>query len=313
MPYLKIDVAKFTGTYDSINQTRQLDISEEQALHAAMTVGMPLLRKGAESARHALSMAAYKAVATKASIDFSKTYLASFPAYRHLDPSEKTNLSYWIGMVFTALLARELIGVSQVLHAACFKQRRIVKKDSSSRSLADLVGRDTDTDWHVFEAKGRQKRASELERDKWKAQSKTIRLIGGREPVTRSVCVAMIKAIYHAEFEDPEGDEGTVDIEFGRSGENDTLREIYYGSLRDVLNQNPLEISREPLTFVLTRVAFDAVTGKHVFIGMEKDAFETVVHGDIPKGYRPIKGTDFYLGPDSIVILTSEGCVPENS
>ncbi len=77
-------------------------------------------------------------------------------------------------MVFTAVLARELLGVKQLLHAACFSKHRVGTTDPTSKSLADLVGRDSTGDWHVFEAKGRQRRATAPDRTKWKAQSNTI-------------------------------------------------------------------------------------------------------------------------------------------
>ena len=310
MANLKIDVSNFKGTYNPLNLRKQIAVTEEQALHAAITVGTPLLRKGTHSQRHALAMATYKAVAVKATMDFSQTNLSGFSAYRQLDPSEKTNLSYWIGMVFTALLAKELVKVEQLLHAACFKQRRIGKTNPASKSLADLVGRDANKDWHVLEAKGRQNKPTAQNKTAWKMQCQTINRIGGKTPKTHSFCIAMVGSIYRAELEDPDGKTGSIEIEFGRAGEDQDLLEAYYGPLRDVLKQSSFDISRGNLNFVLARIAYDAVTNRHVFVGMEQSAFVSIVNNQIPHNIRPLTGPDFYFGSDGIVTLTSDQCVP---
>ena len=310
MPDLNITVSDFSGVYGTLNARNQLDVTKEQALHAAITVGTPLLTSGTASARHALTMATYKAVAVKASIDFSGTNLSIFDDYRRLDPSEKVNLSYWIGMVFTALLAKELLGVKQLLHAACFEQQPIVRTNPLSKSLADLVGRESNGGWHVLEAKGRQNKLSPSGRVDCKNQAKTIGLIGGHTPLTRSYCVALVKRTLSVELVDPEGEKGTYDIVFQRSGEDPELLEAYYGSLRDVLAQSSFDVLRGELSFILTRIAFDAVDQRHVFVGMESNCYNGIKGNKLPDGIRPVKGSDFYLGADGIVTLTSAKCDP---
>ena len=255
-------------------------------------------------------MAAYKAVAVKATIDFSGQNLAIFKDYRQLDPSEKVNLSYWIGMVFTALLAKELLEVKQLLHASCLNPQRMVMTNSSSRSLADLVGRDSHLKWHVLEAKGRQGKPTQPERRKWKAQANTIDLIGGRTPETRSFCIAKIGSVLSAELVDPDGDAGTYEIMFPSQGEDIVLIEAYYGALRDVLAQSSFQISRSNMSFTLTRIAYDAVEQRHVFIGMESNCYNRILEKELPSDILPVKGDDFYLSADGIIVLTSVKCDP---
>ena len=164
MPTLSVTISDFTGDFASNNGAKSIALTQEKVLHAAFTVGTPLLKKGTPGADHALAMAAYKGIAMMATMDFSRAALSCFPEYKKLDPSEKNNLSYWIGMVITALSAREFLKVDQLLHAACFHLNSITLTDIESKSLADLVGHDGDTHWHVLEAKGRQNKPSDLEK-----------------------------------------------------------------------------------------------------------------------------------------------------
>ena len=310
LPILNIKVSDFLDPYDPLNARTQLDITKEQALHAAITVGTPLLRKSTANGRHALAMATYRYAAINASIDFSTTNLSCFDAYGKLDPSEKVNLSYWIGMVFCTLLAKELLGVVQLINAACFTQQSVILTNPMSKSLADLIGRDSNKQWHILEAKGSQIRPSQPKRLEWTKQAKTIRLIGTQAPLTRSYSIALIKQILSAELVDPEGEKGTCDIVFLPSSEDLALLEAYYGPLREVLEQSSFQISRDGLSFILTRIAFDVIEQRHVFIGMESNCYNRILEDKLPGDILPVKGDDFYLGADGIIVLTSAKCDP---
>src|SRR5258708_5194161 len=79
--------------------------------------------------------------------------LPSLP-YETSDPSEKTSISYYLGMTLAKLFAEVLFGVPRMLHVAVYGQNyQIATGQGASRP--DLIGLSANGDWFVFEAKGR--------------------------------------------------------------------------------------------------------------------------------------------------------------
>ena len=104
-------------------------------------------------------------------------------AYRNLDPSEKSAISYFMGLTSTKLICEKLLGVPWLMHLDVYKN--LNPKLINGKSRPDLVGLDQRGQWLVAEAKGR---TNEFERDamsKAKKQTRCLRKVAGQFPNLR--------------------------------------------------------------------------------------------------------------------------------
>jgi hypothetical protein len=109
--------------------------------------------------------------------------------YQASDPSEKTSISFYLGMTLTKLFAEVLFGVPRVLHFAIYAQNyQIVAGQGESRP--DLIGLSNGGDWYVFEAKGRSNGFDAEALATAKEQAKQIRSIDNLAPVCSIACQA---------------------------------------------------------------------------------------------------------------------------
>jgi hypothetical protein len=317
MPQVSFTVSSFRGTYSSANGSHRIPVSDLRCIKSAMNVGMPLLRAGVPTSAHAVTLAVYKALAIQSAIDFQApgAGMVWHPEYKNLDYTEKSNISYWVGMAFAGIAADTWLGVPQLLHVSALVKLRLARTSPASRSQADLLGLDASWACHVVEAKGRQRRPSQQDRDRWKVQAGTIASVGGAPPATASYCVALVGPAYCAELVDPEEIiPEPVAVTFTRRGVDlpNAVREAYYGPLRDVLvaardaGQKP--VIRGDLQIQVARVAYDSVWNRHVWVGMELTALEAVLEGRVPARRDAAEGPDHYLGSDGVALLTSPSC-----
>jgi hypothetical protein len=110
-----------------------------------------------------------------------------------LDSSEKSSISYHLGMVFTKLAAEKRLDIRWLAHVDRLKDKGIVKL-KPGKKRGDLVGTDPHGEWHVLEAKGRSHinpSASPGTQivESAKEQAQQIRTINGKSPNTFSACV----------------------------------------------------------------------------------------------------------------------------
>jgi hypothetical protein len=100
------------------------------------------------------------------------------------DPSEKTSISFYIGMTLAKLFAEALFDVPRMLHFAVYGENyQIAAGQGASRP--DLIGLSTNGDWFVFEAKGRSNGFEGGALITAKAQAEQINLIDNVAPLCR--------------------------------------------------------------------------------------------------------------------------------
>jgi hypothetical protein len=152
MPCLPVTVSGFAS--GPTNGDSRLDISKRRFLKFAVSTGSPIFAATIGGPRLPVAFAAYKALAAKTSLDFTTTEFTLVDGYENLEPTEKANLSYWVGMTVAAIVADAVLGVPELLHASAYAL--LARRDPSSRSLADLIGQDKARAWHVIEANARE-------------------------------------------------------------------------------------------------------------------------------------------------------------
>jgi hypothetical protein len=154
MPQIPYGATNFAGAFQQINGNGQISVTWAQLVWAAITVGKAAgdeyaygIYSALERLHRASMMRAYLLEASSGLLFQTMPYVAS-------DPSEKTSISFYIGMTLAKLFAEVLFNVPRMLHFAVYGQNyQIAAGQGTSRP--DLIGLSANGNWFVFEAKGR--------------------------------------------------------------------------------------------------------------------------------------------------------------
>ena len=85
-----------------VNGTQQIHVSWSQIVHAAITVGRRGLRDVWRHGQHSWFEMNYRAFMLCANLQTSHSdHIIKTSAYKSLDPSEKSAISYFLGLTFT--------------------------------------------------------------------------------------------------------------------------------------------------------------------------------------------------------------------
>ena len=162
-----------------IAQWGQLPVTWDDILWAAVTVGRPnryyVFRHGTASRFEAI----FRWSLVRMALEQRGNRLYRTDAFKSLDPTEKGAVSYFLGMVFCKVFARQFLGAPWLLHLDVFRSQ-LNPSLLTGRSRPDLVGQETGTGrWHAFESKGRSSVLSMGEKDRAKAQAQRIISLNG--------------------------------------------------------------------------------------------------------------------------------------
>ena len=296
MSKLSLTASNFSALYPGLNNTHTIEVSKRKALKFATTVGTAHYAAAFGRTQTALALASYRAQAIRCVMDFDQPVLQRFNEYSQLDSTEKSNLSYWIGMTIAAITADELLHVPRLTHAS--KLDGIVKRDPSSKSLADLVGPDTVGALHVIEAKGRQHKISPDDARRYKEQAQTIMSVRGVTVSTTSYSVAYLRQTITAILVDPPPQSGGVDLKI----DPDDFGKGYYQPFVEFLGRKPFKISRGGRNFLVRPISYDPIDREYVYVGLE-DRF---CFGETGGTVKPFDYPPLYVGSDGVVIYTSD-------
>lgn len=154
MPVIPYRATNFSGAFAQLNGNAQINVTWAQLVWAAITVGKAAgdeyaygIYSALERLHRASMMRAYLREASSGHL------LRTIP-YEASDPSEKTSISFYLGLTLAKLFGDVLFAVPRMLHVAVYAQNyQIAPGQGASRP--DLIGLSANDDWFVFEAKGR--------------------------------------------------------------------------------------------------------------------------------------------------------------
>ncbi|MDK2014370.1 MULTISPECIES: hypothetical protein [unclassified Deinococcus] len=110
-------------------------------------------------------------------------FLVRSGVYEFLDPSEKSNTSYYIGLSLAHMFAERLLKIPWLMHLDVYQNQHNVVAAVDTRSRPDLFGFNSRGKWYIIEAKGR---SNEMEKgliQKAKDQTDKVISINGDNPV----------------------------------------------------------------------------------------------------------------------------------
>ena len=175
---------------------------------------------------HSVSDLVVRSHTIYANLRGGSTYIEKSSLYNGLDPSEKSGVSYFIGMVAAKILGARLLDTPWLFHVSMVESLggSVVLK---AKSQPDLIGLSRNRQWIVVEAKGRTWGYSAAAMTAAKQQTRQLRSVNGQSPLLRVAIQAFFNPKLEWAIEDPaEFNEDATDLHF----EAEDAMEMYYSA-----------------------------------------------------------------------------------
>ena len=203
MPRIPYQATNFSGAFAQLNTNgAEITVTWPQLVWAAITAG--------KAAGDEYAYGIYSALERLHRASMIRAYLMQTPSnfitrtmpYQMSDPSEKTSISFYLGMTLTKLFAEVLFDVPRVLHFAVYGQNYQVAA-SAGDSRPDLIGLSNGGQWFVFEAKGRSNSFDAYALETAKGQAEQIQTINNLSPACSVGCQAYFTTVLSFRMDDP--------------------------------------------------------------------------------------------------------------
>lgn len=309
MPTIGYTSEGFPQRHDPrLHGDHELDISWAQLIWSAITVGraglLHVLRHGAFSVFE---------IAYRSSILFAnlregingRIYRSS--AYIGLDPSEKSAISYFIGLTLAKAFAEARLRVPWLMHLDVYRHQLDLMLLGGGRP--DLLGKSQNGRWIVMEAKGRTHGFS---RSALLSAKRQALLVTSVDNVAPQYCVAVLAHFGGGDLAlrvldpDPEDTRKKIDIPV----DHHALLSGYYRPISAWLSEVPgaEDVSVEDESF---RVA--AIPSLDLRLGLSRGLIGIDDYSDTgPALEIAIKQEDVYIGTDGVLVEVGDLWSSEN-
>ena len=212
------------------------EVTWAELIWAGITVGRQKWKDVIQHGYHSLFEIIYRFAILKANLSSTpKGEYTKSDAYKNLDPSEKSAISYFLGLSMAKLAAHRFLSVPWVVHLDCVRGLSI---EMEGKNRPDLIGKNHLREWCVFEAKGRSNGISNESILKAKRQAQGIKSIDGKAPFFQGISISHFRSnILWLHLERlAEINSNNFDLEF-LIGENQFL-ESYYQPFVSLIENN---------------------------------------------------------------------------
>lgn len=245
MPIISYETNAFANAIGvNFNGNHTISTNWAAILHSASTVGKRVNRYVYRHGLYSMYELLYRALIVRSNLkEDNHGYLVKSQTYLELDASEKSAVSFFIGLTSAKFLSEHLLGVKWLLHYDKY-YRRLNIVNSSKRSRPDLIGSLPvnilgNNGWVIIEAKGRTGIKTNGLIQKAKYQTSLVQTIQNSTNLLRIASASyFIKNEFNIYWEDPEGENNErqelIKIEF----RNSDLINRSYGIAQSILNSN---------------------------------------------------------------------------
>lgn len=188
--YLSIDIEDENNTGLS-SKTVEFTFSNKELLHAILTCGMPIQRLTQAYFGKRKMEVLYKIFLVETALEEKGEHLKKSTQTMYLDSSEKSLISYYLGLFFTKLISKKLYGIDYLTHLNTIEdlQGNGFIESIGGKWRQDMIGyKIADGCWSVWEAEGgsnRRAKALEIGCE----QAADIKMVNGKTPDPAVVCM----------------------------------------------------------------------------------------------------------------------------
>lgn len=214
------------------SETVELEFTNKELLHAILTCGMPVQRLSQDYIGKRKMEIMSKIFLVETALDAEGDRLKKSPRTMYLDSSEKSVISYYLGMFFTKLFSKKLYGIDYLTHLNTIEkiQGEGFIDYFSGKWRQDMIGyKGKDDSWSVWEAKGGSNRRAPALKIGCE-QAGDIKALNGKQPDPAAVCMTYYDHSYlTAIIKKTKSQEGT-ELEIAERG----FWESYYSGIRQM-------------------------------------------------------------------------------
>ncbi len=306
MPIIPCVTRAFAPEYGvQVDSHRYLTVTWSDIVHAAITVGRRGWWDVWQHGEYSMLEMFYRTSMVFANLRESAAgSIQRTVAHEWLDASEKSAISYFLGLTFAKLMATRLLHVHWAMHLEVYAEYlQATTTSSGRRRRPDLVGRDASGRWCVFEAKGRTNKATAKTIRDAKEQTGLVGTIRGVEPHLRVASIAhFVNETLCVHLEDPNG-AGREALDLDISG-TQFMRD-YYRPFSDLVDQNRAEL----LAINGRKVRVVEVPGADLRIGLSEEIRDMVT--EEPRKELPPEETIRRVDESRQILLGSDGILVE--
>ena len=225
-------------------------------------------------------------------------YLIKSDDYFNNDPTEKEIYSYYLGMATCKWVSEELFRIPHLHHFSLARKVPQLTVNTTSTKCPDLVGKDNNGKFWLFEAKGTSGDFDRKQIYTGKQQLKNITILGNTPGSIVTECF-FHKNIFSIYVEDP-AYRGSKHYEYF---DNIVIRD-YYRNIVKLLNFRGRRIGNR---FVFYRSINMRDMKANVQIGLNKQIYDLYTHENywgirelVERGLEPIERDNEYMSQDGI-------------
>lgn len=204
------------GSTSGLNkESYELAFTNRELLHAIFTSGLPIQRLTTSYEGKRQMEFLHKAAIVETALVAEGDRLKKSRDLNYLDSSEKSIISYYIGMIFSKLLAKKIFGIDYLTHINLIpRQGREGYIDYCGMRRSDLIGYQRETaSYSVWEAKGRSENSPRA-MENGCTQARSVKSVCGKTPQYAAVCMTYYENSYlTAVIKSPKG-EGDCELKF---------------------------------------------------------------------------------------------------
>ncbi|MFK4431391.1 hypothetical protein COM08_15470 [Bacillus wiedmannii] len=300
-----------------------IDLTWSEIMWAAITVGKQNLHDVYKYKNFSMYEAIFRATMIFATLKEKKenNKLVRTDNYELLDPSEKTAISYFQGLMTSKLLAQKLLDTAWLMHLDVYDKVHIPTMVAGTKSRPDFMGRNNAGEWIVIEAKGRSNSYDKKAQEKAKDQTKKLKTIDGNKPILGAAVQSYITSAgyFRSRIDDPEEiQDDAINVQINQ----DKFLKLYYGPIIKLIYENNaikkehticnntyliIEINEIDLTIGIEKSIYSVILDKKTdFLELEKILLRNELGG-----WKNKDGTTF-VGADGILITTGPKWASKN-
>lgn len=319
MPKVKYEASAFLSPLVNLNGNRIINTNWADILHSAYTVGKSSNKYVYKHGLYSMYEVLYRSLIVRSNLKENyQGYLVKTNAYKDLDASEKSAVSFFIGLTSAKLLSEHLLGIKWLLHYDKH-YRRLNIVNSSKRSRPDLVGRLPasvlgQNGWVIIEAKGRTGKKTDGLIQKAKDQTRLVHSIQNSTNLLRIASVSYFyKNNFNIYWEDPEGENDErrdlIKIEFS----NSDLINRTYGLVQSIIvssKENRIE-TLNGNRFIVTDIdILDISLGikQEIHDMLKLEEYNRIIEIDNNIGTNEYNNSEgnLYIGNDGVLVKCGE-------
>ena len=200
-----------------INNTTELEFTNKELLHAMITCGMPVQRLTAAFPEKKRLEFLYKLFLVETALDAEGDRLKKAKKTAYLDSSEKSVISYYMGMFFTKMISHRLYKSEYLTNLNLIEtpDGKEFIDFFASEWRPEMIGYKPDTQkWSVWEAKGGSNYREQALK-KGAAQLRSIGTLNSSKPDPAAVCMTYYDHGYLCGIlREPDGDTEGEELKF---------------------------------------------------------------------------------------------------